>query len=348
MKHVQNLVRDLVERRLWPVAVLLVVAAIAVPVYLGRSSSSDAEGDVSVPAATAQMGAKASKAAVTLEDSSAEGGSGGSVRNPFKQQHVAKAAGAGAGNGSTSAPGGDTSPSAAPGSGSSGGTTPSGSGGDSGGSGGSDTSGGADKSGSTDKPDPDISHVTLRFGKSETALKTLKDVARLSPLPSVNDPFFVFTGVLEDGKTAVFLLSSEVKATGDGKCKPRAANCETIEITQGSTEFFDLTVDGKPVQYQLDVVRVSRGKAASATAGAAALQRHSKAGAAMLRNAHVRGSSAFQGSGAYRWLPDKGVLVRAPEHSKARASANGAAAASAADVDATLPGLPVWHWRSGA
>lgn len=337
MKAVRALLRDLVERRLWPVAVLLVAVAIALPMYLGRSSDESGT-DGSQPVVTAPTGSKASKAAVALDETPADGDSRGDTRNPFKQQHVPKVAKPETGA-EVPAPGAGGTPHAS-GSGSSGGASPSG-GGD---TGGSDTPKAAD----TDKPDPNVSHVTLRFGKTDAELKTLKDVARLSPLPSINDPFFVFTGVLEDGKTAVFLLSSEVTATGDGKCKPRAASCETIEIEEGGTEFFDLTVDGKPVQYQLDVVRVSRSKSASATAGAAALQRHSKAGAALLRDAHVKGSASFQGSSGYRWLPEKGVLVQTPKHSKAKASANGAAAASAADVDATLPGLPVWHWRSGA
>ena len=39
MNAVRGLLRDIVERKLWPVAVLLLVAAVAVPIYLGRSSS---------------------------------------------------------------------------------------------------------------------------------------------------------------------------------------------------------------------------------------------------------------------------------------------------------------------
>ena len=67
MNPVREALRDLVARRLWPVALLLVAAAVAVPVYLGRSSE-DVGSDASAPAATAQAGPKASKAAVVLED----------------------------------------------------------------------------------------------------------------------------------------------------------------------------------------------------------------------------------------------------------------------------------------
>ena len=63
------------------------------------------------------------------------------------------------------------------------------------------------------------------------------------------------------------------------------------------------------------------------------------------RKAHRLGSSAFKGASNYRWLPDGGVLVRTPKQSKARASVNGAAAASPADATGALPGLPVWAWQ---
>jgi hypothetical protein len=42
------------------------------------------------------------------------------------------------------------------------------------------------------------------------------------------------------------------------------------------------------------------------------------------------------------------VLVRTPQQGKARASVNGAAAASPADAAGALPGLPVWAWVVGA
>ena len=211
--------------------------------------------------------------------------------------------------------------------------------------------GGSGNGGSTPKPssgDPlDVYHLSLRFGRAEaTQLKTYHDVARLSPLPTADNPFFVYTGVLKDGKTAVFLLSSDATATGDGHCRPSAKSCQTIEVKEGDTEFFDLTVNGEAVQYQLDVVKVFKKGAASAAAAAASYERHSNAGADMLRKAHRVGSSAFKGAATYRWLPDSGVLVRTPQQSKARASVNGAAAASPADATGTLPGLPVWAWQS--
>jgi hypothetical protein len=337
MKSVRGVLRDIIDRKLWPVALLLLAAAVAVPVYLGRPSAEDAAPPP--PVQHADTG-KTSKAAVSIEDPAADDDRRGSVRNPFKQQHLPKEDATPSGGGANPPATTETMP---PSGGSSGGT--------SGDDGGSQTPQ-PPSGGTTDKPKPesdtdplDTHHLTIRFGRADGQMKTYKDVARLSPLPTADNPFFVFTGVLKDGKTAVFLLSSDATATGDGHCKPSPKSCQTIEVEQGDTEFFDLTVDGQPVQYQLDVVRVFRKGAKSVVAAAAANERHSVAGAAMVRSAHVNGSSAFKDAAAYRWLPDRGVLVRTPKHGAGRASANGGAAASSADAAALLPGQPVWHWK---
>jgi hypothetical protein len=335
MSAVRGILRDLVERRLWPVAVLLLAAAVAVPVYLGRTSA-DADAPLPVTGQHADAG-KASKAAVSIEDPVADDQRPGGVRNPFKQLHVPKKAA------TPAAPAADDSGADAPPStgGSDGNEPPLSPGG---------TGGSGDGGGSKPKPaagDPlDIYHLSLRFGRAESSqLKTYHDVARLSPLPTADNPFFVYTGVLKDGKTAVFLLSSDATATGDGHCRPSPKSCQTIEVKEGDTEFFDLTVGGQDVQYQLDVVRVFKKGASSAVAAAAAHERHSEAGSNLLRKAHRVGSSAFKGQASYRWLPESGVLVRTPKHASARASVNGAAAASPSDAAGALPGLPVWAWE---
>ena len=333
MSAIRGVLRDLVDRKLWPIAVLLLAAAVAVPMYLGRASADDAP----LPSTSLQADAgKVSKAAVKVDDGAADDDRPGGVRNPFKQLHVPKKAAAPAAA-STKAPAAD--PPTGSGSGGSDGSqpplAPGGNGGD-----------GGDKP-KTPAGDPlDVYHLSLRFGHAEAAqLKTYHDVARLSPLPTADNPFFVYTGVLKDGKTAVFLLSSDATATGDGHCRPSAKSCQTIEVKEGDTEFFDMTVNGEAVQYQLDVVKVFKKGASTAAAAAAAYERHSNAGSDMLRKAHRVGSSAFKGASNYRWLPDGGVLVRTPKQSKARASVNGAAAASPADATGALPGLPVWAWQ---
>jgi len=212
---IRGVLRDLVERKLWPVAVLLLAAAVAVPIYLGRASADEAP----LPATNLQASAgKASKAAVRVDDgATAEDDRPGGVRNPFKQLHVPKKAA------TPAAPAAKTPAADQPagsGSGGSDGSQPPLDPGETGGSGGSGDGGSKPKSSSPSDP-LDVYHLSLRFGRAESSqLKTYHDVARLSPLPTADNPFFVYTGVLKDGKTAVFLLSSEATATGDGHCRP--------------------------------------------------------------------------------------------------------------------------------
>jgi hypothetical protein len=332
---IRNLIRDLVERRLWPVALLLVAAAVAVPVYLGRSKD-DGASDAGLPAATAQVGAKASKAAVKLDESANESDGAGRVHNPFKQKHVPKADKAATDAPTANAKSGGSTPADTS---TSGGSTPSG-----GGSTGSGGSGGGTTPPAT-QPAPakktvDVSRVSLHLGPVGD-LKTYKDVARLAPLPSAGNPLFVFTGVLKDGKTAVLLPNSTVQIgeESDVSCKPSNKSCQKLELEQDDTVFFKLAGDASGTEYQLDVVSVHLKKGESSTAAAASLQRHSRAGAAMLRDAHVYGSSEYKAAADYRFLPDTGLLERVPEHG------TGATAASVGDAAAALPGEPVWHWR---
>jgi hypothetical protein len=334
----RGLLRDLVERKLWPVALLLVVSAVAVPLYLGRSSSGDDATNAPLPGATAQAGVKASKAAVSLDESDDDSDDVGRVHNPFKQKYVPKAKKADTGTDKGSQPGGGASPTTDSSSGSAGGSAPVGSGDTGSGSTGSTPDTSTDDQA---KSDIDVSHVSLHLGPIGQ-LETYKDVARLSPLPSAGNPLFVFTGVLKDGKTVVLLPSSTVQVgeESDVECKPSNKSCQKLELREDDTVFFKLAGDAAGTEYQLDVISVRvKETTGSAKAAAAALERHSKAGAAALRDAHVYGSSEYKGAADYRWLPDEGLLTRVPEHG------TGAVAASAGDAAAAAPGVPVWQWR---
>ena len=125
----------------------------------------------------------------------------------------------------------------------------------SGGSGGSGSSGGSSnsKSGAAAAPQ---SQVEVSFGKASGSLKTYK-LSALSPLPGNGDPVLIFTGMLKDGKTAVFLVSSDATSQGDGKCTPSKTVCSSILMKAGDTEFLDVaTVSGGTVQYELDMKKV--------------------------------------------------------------------------------------------
>jgi hypothetical protein len=379
---VRNIAGDLVEKRLWPVAVALIVGIVAIPLVLTRGGA---------PAPTAAAGAAAAPAAgqdtaaVTLVESSDGGGTrAGHVRNPFGT--AADAAGAAASTASTAASA--AGPSAGPSGGPSAGasrvaataTRPARSATSSAGTGASARpstgtsprpSGSAGSSSSTPKPTTttaprttkrptpakatavdatDTYHVSLRFGVNGALLETIKDVARLSPLPSETDPFFVFLGVLQTEKTherrAVFMVSSDAVPTGEGACHPTRQDCETIELAKGETVFFDYTApDGTPTQYELDLAGIHRTRIAGAAKAQAAIARHSAVGQELLRDAATRNDRAAAGARAYRFVPATGLLVRAKRaHVTAKAAAAGTLIPGLALVDGKdQPGIPVWR-----
>jgi hypothetical protein len=161
--------------------------------------------------------------------------------------------------------------------------------------------------GRRDATETNVWRVNLRFGEAGDQ-KTHKDIPRLSPLPSATNPFFIFLGVLADGKTAVFLISSDTTATGDGKCKPNPEQCDTIEMRAGDTEFFDVAQGNAGVtQYELDLLKVFKntvkGKAAAAKAS-----RVSKDGQNVVKELKAEGHQT--GYGRYIWSAKRGVLVR--------------------------------------
>ena len=270
MSFVKSLWADLVEKRLWPVVLVLLVALVAVPVALGGGSDDAA---VSVPlGATGPTGEGALTAQVALDPTvPVRRPPTEKVRDPFKQRKAAASA-----EGVTSATGIVAPPlTRTPSTGGGSGTgitappltkTPSN------GGGGTEATPGEPTTPTTPTaptapnqttpappkqtppaPDPRDSYaVTLVIGETGTE-RERETVERLAPLPSATNPFLVYVGVLPDEKTAVFLLSADVKASGEGACKPRTSSCETVELRRGDTEYFAVTgEDGKVTWYQLD------------------------------------------------------------------------------------------------
>jgi hypothetical protein len=228
MKLLSNIWQDLVEKRLVPVLVVLVVALVAVPVVLGRGGGAD---PVDAPLPVIADGTIAAKPAVSLDESKKIEKRAKNLLNPFQQQHVPKPQDAA--------------------------TTPS-TGETTGGSGSSGSPGGSEKKKSTSEALSDDYKLTVKFG-DPGATKT-KTLYSLSPLPDSADPFVVFLGVQADGKTAVFLVSTDAKATGDGICQPSETDCQKVEMIKGDTELFDVADGtGSAVkQYELKLVSVKK------------------------------------------------------------------------------------------
>jgi len=280
--------RFLVQRRLWPVAILLIAAAAAVPMLLSEEPAP--------PPAAPEVAVKADKQAVLATDPivapAADGDRAGrrkvlgARKDPFKPK-------------ATPTP--EPKPKAAPATDVA--TAPT-TGGDTGSSvGGSPApdSGTPVVPGTTPekKKTYELYELTVRFGSTSADIKR-RDVKRLQALPSAGHPVLIYLGVLDDKKTSVFMLDSGVVAQGDGVCKPSRTTCETIHIQEGETEFFDVTgADGETTgQYQLDVVKIRKKTTTNAKQAKAAKARVSKQGKQILR-------ARIAGDGPLRYRYDK-------------------------------------------
>ena len=324
MSAVRNLVNDLVDRRLWPVALALLGALVAVPVLLGGGAKAPAPAPAAPLASTATAGTVKAAISLSQDTSTTPQDRPGPVRNPFVQHHVPAPA-------TTPVPA-PTAPSSAPvpsapvpsaGGGTPVVTTPvvPGSGG-----------------GKRDNTVTNVWRVNLRFGDVGNQ-KVRHDIPRLTPLPSSTNPFFVFLGVLSDGKTAVFLVSSDATATGDGKCKPTPDQCDTIEMRAGDTEFFDVAQGTAGVtQYELDLLKVFHNKV-TGKAAAAKASRVSKDGNNVIKELHAEGQPT--GYGRYIWSSRRGVLIRR-HHLSVAATATSASTGQPAAAHSSGMFGPLW------
>jgi hypothetical protein len=291
MSFLRNLVSDLVEKRLWPVALLLVGALVAVPFLLGGGSEADtAATATATPAATSTTTVTTIR--VSEDTNVATIAPTGAKHNPFNQPKAEKAATADEGAttppstseatptaGDTGSTSGTPTPSTTAPSTPSTPTTPS-------------------DSPTTPKTDEDTKaiRVDLSFGEpGSTKQKDRTDIARLSALPSADKPIVIFLGVKKDKKTATFLISSDATATGDGSCKPSATNCQTIEMQEGDSTFLDIDLGAGVRQFRLDVDRIGEVDKETSEKATTARARASVAGRAYLRSAIESGEVSLSG-----------------------------------------------------
>jgi hypothetical protein len=293
MSAVKDLWRQLVQRRLWPVALLLLAAMAVVPLTLAHHP--EPVEVTPTPAATGDD-VLATQPIVAL---AGEGDRArrrhvlGTRKNPFAVPDPLVAPT------DTSAPSAVTS---TPTSTSAGTSTPSSSGGV------APTGTGSPSPTSTDAPaDPvqgtyAMHEPTVRFGavSGDPVRGTLR---RLQPLPSPEAPVLINLGVLKDGKTAVFVLGRGVTASGEATCEPSPESCYTIRLKAGQTEIVVVTDDvgAEIARFRIELIKI---RERTTTTSALANDR-SKVGLRLLRARVVTG-----GPTGYRWNPEVGALER--------------------------------------
>lgn len=235
--------QQLVRRRLWPVALLLLAALAAVPFVLASEPAPVAPPAAPVPVSSADDElAEPVVAKVAAEDRTRRRRVLGARKDPFEPAPAPKKKTAKIASTAKPAP---QSESSAP-------TTSSGGGGTSVPS--------VPPVTEPSLPDPPPGSVTVRFGDATTDDLPSGWLTKLRPLPDSETPLLVYMGLTKNGKKAKFLVDATLTPTGDGTCKPHPSSCETILLGRGETEFFD-AIDpetGEPsAQYQLDLVRIN-------------------------------------------------------------------------------------------
>ena len=297
---------DLRARKLWPVALFLVVALIAVPVVMlkpaepvpapvpsaGTASTATVGGLPSPEEALANGGKPLVSLAVLNAPSDLESFESKNPFQPLEELSGLPAddqlafgdtgAGAGISSGTTT----DTS------GGTGGGSFDTGGGGTGGG-------GGFDPGGALPlkpiEPDPPVSPtppkdpseppaepeaftfaVDLTFDGPGGPERRYRNVQRLEMLPSEASPLLVFLGVSAGANSAVFLVDSTLQAiNGEGVCSPSPTECATLSLEPGEQQTF---IDDQDRKYfvridQIREVSVERAQRQSAARAGTAVGR---------------------------------------------------------------------------
>ncbi len=120
--------------------------------------------------------------------------------------------------------------------------------------------------------------VDVRVGANASA-PVRRDVARLTPFPSAKRPEVMYMGVMAGGKQAAFALNGNVGHAGPGVCRPSVQVCSVIMLRAGQTETFTVPMAGGGQQRLVLRVAKIRSRVTGSHAEAfAAYERHSAAG----------------------------------------------------------------------
>ncbi len=301
MNFARALIRDLVDKRLWPIAAVLVVALVALPLILSRGGESTA--DDAPPAARAPADADAAKvAAVQLAGPPSVRSRPGAARNPFRRPPVAAT--------ETTAAAPVAAPAAAPDA-----AVP------------ADVPTGATETtpttttpstGDADTEDAPVSatyqRTEIRFGER---LGTSHAISRLTPLPGSANPVLIYLGVSSGGANFLLGAGTTAAASGDGKCVD--SRCRIISLQQGESLVVDATPgEGSARRFSLDVTSIDEVDASADYAEKMHARVHPDGRGTL--TAMLRNRTAATAIGAIRFDAETGLLV--PAASKAGSKAD--------------------------
>ena len=248
MSFLTNMIKELRERKLWPIAIVLVIALVAVPLLLSKKAPTNL---VTQPTGGLPYSTGTALPAISVQTKQSDSKLAGRGRNPFTPQNAAAAATTATTATTTAAPSTPTTVTAGTGAstGSSGSPTVSSGGGASGGT--PVTTPPATTPAPTTtpttptKPAPPAPNgltakqsyqVSLAITTQGGGLNTIDPLERLSVLPSPQQPLLVELGVLHDTHRVLFAVEPGAAVSGPGKCTPGPIDCEILSLAPGQTE----------------------------------------------------------------------------------------------------------------
>jgi len=273
-----DLVQDLRSKRLMPVAVVLAVALVAVPVVLSKPADTTAPRQIQAVRSAPDPKDLKALASVKLANTDEERGSSLDTFDPSDPFRPPKKV-------TAEAPTDSTAPSTVAGN-STGGSTSGETGGPSNGDGNGNGNGngggdpgspGGDGGGSTPPQAVQYRYVVDVTLITNGHARHIDGLERLDMLPDQDSPLLLFLGVTPNAGNAVFLVDSTLDAAGEGRCKPKASECAFLYLGAGSEHAFT-NDDGDSYRLRIDEIRkvpvgtaatASRGKSAHAAVGVA-------------------------------------------------------------------------------
>jgi hypothetical protein len=254
-KFFGDILYDLRSRNLLAIVIMLVVAIIAVPLIVSKSSKGGDPAAVSPTLQNASTTAPEAESAVLAYDPGVRNFkqrlSHLSAKNPFAAQFPARTT-------ADALPGSSTTSGSVPLSTSSGASGVGNTGGGQSGSGNGGNSGNSGKSGGTKVKTQTYTYETdVLVGESGGALTLLSRIPQFTFLPTPDKPVLVYLGTTSGGSQAIFMVSRDVTSVGgQGTCFPSADDCQLLGLDPGKSADVIYGPDGKT--YRLQVVRIKR------------------------------------------------------------------------------------------
>jgi hypothetical protein len=246
---IKSIWSDLREKRLWPVAVVMLIAIVAIPTVLAKSATTPAPtGDTAI----AETAGKTSILALDSESAEASGtGSSLDVFAPDDPFAPPRASVRELETVDATAAGADEIVDVNVG--------------DGGGGGGGEI----DETVDIELPAPRSETKTettsyeyvadISFWQGERR-RQIKGLRKLDMLPNESAPLLIFMGAQGDGGNATFLVDSTLTTAGEGDCRPSPGNCAFVDVGPGAEHVFT-TEEGESFRLRVEEIRRVKVKA---------------------------------------------------------------------------------------